>query len=243
MKATDNRPLKSYEWVLQDIERQIREGRFAAGERLPSVVELSAHYKVGRSTIREALSALKAMGLLDIRQGGGTFAKQPEEAAAPPHPADIDRESWIDRSESVRHILEVRRVLETGAAALAAANRTEDDLAALEETLAGMAEHRDDERYNEQADVRFHLQIAAATRNPVIADLMQSLSRRLHDSMRDTRALWFYSERSTADRLLREHQAIYEAIAARDADEAANRMQLHIAKVEQVLNDKGAAGK
>ncbi|MGX4583575.1 FadR/GntR family transcriptional regulator [Paenibacillus chitinolyticus] len=234
---TNERPLKSHEWVLNDLRKQLEEGRLEVGDRLSSVVDLAAQYGVGRSTIREALSVLKAMGLLDIRQGGGTFVKAlPSE---PPHPGLL-RPEWVGRAESLRHILEVRRVLETGCASLAAVSRTEDDLAALADTLRSMEEHLGDEALSEQTDVRFHEQIAAATHNPVLADLMASLSQKLHDSMKDTRALWFYAERSSAERLLREHQAIFDAIRSRQPQEASARMEQHITKVEQVLGEKGA---
>ncbi|MFS0722823.1 FadR/GntR family transcriptional regulator [Paenibacillus sp. 1P07SE] len=238
MEHLGQRPLKNSEWVMQDLLRQLNERELAPGDRLPSVVDLAARYGVGRSTIREALSAIKAMGRLDIRQGGGTFVI--ESPTPPPHPAQLQPEAWLDRSRSLRHILEVRQVLETGAALLAASHRTEADLEQLRQTLAEMEAELDDERAGEQADIRFHLQIAAATCNPVIADLMASLSGRLHESMKDTRALWFYSERSSSERLLREHRAIYEAIAAGDGPEAARLMGQHIAKVEQVLDERGA---
>lgn len=234
METTGTRPLKSSEWVTKDLLRQLEEGSLAPGDRLPSVVDLAARYSVGRSTIREALSAIKAMGRLDIRQGGGTFVK--EAPAEPSHPAHHQPDAWLDRSRSLRHILEVRQVLESGAAMWAAIHRTDEHLAQLRETLDGMASQLADERFGEQADVRFHLQIAAATDNPVIIDLMTSLSERLHESMKDTRALWFYSERSTSERLLREHTGIYEAIAAGDGAEASRRMSQHIAKVMQVLD-------
>ncbi|MBN2979942.1 MULTISPECIES: FadR/GntR family transcriptional regulator [Cohnella] len=236
----ENRPLKSHEWVMNDLRKQLEEGALSPGDRLASVVELAERYGVGRSTVREALSALKAMGMLDIRQGGGTFVKATLPAAAPPHPGMLQPEAWADRALTLRHILEVRRVLETGCAALAAASRSADDLARLAGTLAEMEAHMDDEAFNEQADVRFHEQIAAATHNPLLMQLMETMAARLHDSMRDTRALWFYAERSTAERLLEEHRAIYEAIAEGDAGAATLRMQLHIAKVEQVLGEKGA---
>ncbi|WP_068776277.1 FadR/GntR family transcriptional regulator [Paenibacillus sp. FJAT-26967] len=235
---SSGRPLKSHEWVMSDIRKQLEEGRLATGQRLPSVVDLAAQYGVGRSTVREALSALKAMGMLDIRQGGGTFVKAA--AAEPQHPGLLHPESWVDRAASLRQILEVRRVLETGCASLAARNRSEADLHGLAGILREMEAHLGDEARSEQADVRFHQQMAAATHNPVLADLMGSLSQKLHDSMRDTRALWFYAERSSAERLLREHQAIYDAIAARNGAEASARMELHIAKVEQVLGENGA---
>jgi len=231
----DGRPLKSSEWVLSDLRRQIEEGVLVPGQKLASVVELSARYGVGRSTVREALSALKAMGMLDIRQGGGTFVRASRPANAAVHPGAAEPESWVARAQSLRHILDVRRILETGCAALAASRRTDEDLAQLAETLAVMERSLDDERASEQADIRFHQQIAAAARNPVLADWMSSLSLQLHESMRDTRALWFYAERADAERLLAEHRSIYEAIAARQPQLASERMTAHIDKVEQVL--------
>ncbi|WP_027093751.1 FadR/GntR family transcriptional regulator [Cohnella thermotolerans] len=237
----DQRPLKSHEWVMNDLKKQLEEGALAPGDRLASVVELAERYGVGRSTVREALSALKAMGMLDIRQGGGTFVKAVRPNAEPKHPSMLHPEAWADRALSLRHVLEVRRLLETGCAALAAANRTQDDVDQLSAILDGMEARLDDEAFNEQADVRFHARIAAATGNPLLIQLMESLAHRLHDSMRDTRALWFYAERSTAKRLLEEHRAIFEAIAEGDAKQAEARMARHIAKVEQVLEEKGAS--
>lgn len=244
MSTTNQRPLKQYEWVMNDINRQMDEGKLSPGDRLASVVDLAAQYGVGRSTIREALSALKAMGKLDIRQGGGTFVKAAvpaDGAAAPLHPATLNPESWVDRSASIRHILEVRRVLETGCVALASNNRTDTDLSSMAETLRSMENNLDDEAFNEQADILFHQQIAAATHNPVLNDLMGALSQKLHGSMKDMRALWFYAERSSAERLLQEHYAIYQAIADGNAPQATSRMESHIAKVEQVLGEKASA--
>ncbi|MCC3374910.1 FadR/GntR family transcriptional regulator [Cohnella sp. REN36] len=234
MTSAGNRPLKSSEWVRNDIREKIENGDLMPGARLPSVVELSAQYQVGRSTVREALSALKAMGLLTIRQGGGTFVRA-ETEGGPAHPGQLQPDSWVGRAGTIRHILDVRRVLETGCALLAAKHRTADDLTALSGTLGEMERALGDEAESEQADVRFHQQIAAAAHNPVLRDWMDSLSRELHESMKDTRALWFYAERANAERLLAEHKAIYEAIAGREPRLASERMAAHIDKVEQVL--------
>lgn len=237
--TNQQRPLKQYEWVMNDLKERMLDGRLAPGDRLASVVDLAAQYNVGRSTIREALSALKAMGLLNIKQGGGTFVKAVPSEAAPAHPMQRYDDLWEGRAASLRHLLEVRRVLETGCAALAALHRTGEDLTVLEKLLEEM-ENSDDEHFIEQADVKFHQQIAAATRNPLLLELMESLSSRLHENMKDMRALWFYAERSSAERLLQEHIRICEAIAKQDAGEASARMDLHISKVEQVLNEKKA---
>lgn len=238
MDATNNRPLKSHEWVMNDVKRQIMNGELAMGSRLPSVAELAGSYGVGQSTVREALSALKAIGLLTIRQGSGTYVNAVSGSASAQQPAFLSEESWVGRVHTLRHVLEVRKVLETGCASLAARNRTEEDLSALSATLEQMQSALEDESLNEQADILFHKQIAAATHNPMLADMMESLSHHLHDSMKDTRALWFYSQLSSAERLLVEHRSIFEAIASRSDTEAARLMEEHIFKVEAVLYDK-----
>lgn len=244
----ENRPLKSYEWVMQDIKQKMESGLYAPGDKLSSVEKLASAYGVGRSTIREALGALRALGMLDIRQGGGTFVRSLQPVTAdggdgvPLHPGMLQPETWADRALPLQHVLEVRRVLETGCAALAAANRSEQDIAAMRERLTEMERQLGNEEASEQADVSFHQLVAAATHNPVLIELMESLAQKLHVHMRDMRALWFYAERSSAERLLREHTAICEAIAAGDAAAASTMMEQHITKVEQVLHAKGAAG-
>lgn len=233
------RPMKSNEWVSGELFRHISEGRYKTGDKLPSVVDLAVEYSVGRSTIREALSALKARGLLDIRQGGGTYVKEApseEELEVPFFRAD-----WTSRAESLRHVLEVRKVLETGCAALAARNRTNEDIAALRGIIADMENHVHDESFGEQADIRLHSLIARATRNPALVEMMSSLSQRMNDSMKDTRALWFYAEVRSAERLLKEHSLIVDAIEAHDEAKAAALMEAHLNKVEQVLKEKSGA--
>jgi len=240
------RPPSSAEWVRADLERKLDDGTFPPGARLPSVDELSRRYGVGRSTVREAISALKATGRLAVRQGGGTFALAPgaaaasSAAAAPPlHPSVLMPERWPDRAASLRSVLEVRRVLETGCAALAAEKRTPEDIAALEALLAEMEEKLADREASERLDVRFHLAVADAAHNETLSEMMRSFSERLHDSMRDTRALWLFAERSSAGRLLAEHRAIFEAVRDGDAALARSRMEEHLAKVAGVLHARG----
>lgn len=236
MKQQQNRPLKSSDWVMQSIRRQIEEGMWREGDKLASVVELARQYKVGQSTVREALTSLKTIGLLDVRQGSGTYIKAAPERYL--HPYAASPESWLHRAKSIKHILEVRRVLETGCAQLACRNRSDTDLARMRRLLADMERSLDDEKRSEQTDIELHETIAQATHNPVLIDFMASLSGQFHDTMRDTRALWFYAERSSAERLLSEHQAIVLAIAERDPSTAAVLMEQHIAKVEQVLSEQ-----
>lgn len=235
------KPMKSSEWVLTDLKKQWTDGQFKSGDKLSSVEELAVRYGVGRSTIREALSALKMLGMLTMKQGGGTYVNAYTEAPAQEHPAHRDPASWINRAQSLMHVLEVRRLLETGCAQLAALHRTADDLQKLSQILIDMRIHLDHDTISEHADVQFHLHIAQATHNPVLINLMEGLSQKLHDSMRDSRALWFYAERASSERLLQEHQAIYDAISQKRAQVASQRMEQHILTVEHVLQQQSAS--
>jgi GntR family transcriptional repressor for pyruvate dehydrogenase complex len=225
---------KGHEIVSRILLTKIREGEWKPGDKLPSVVELSSSFGVGRSTVREALSALKAMGWLDIRHGGGTFVKKelPSERK--------DGADPFKDAASMMELLEVRKVLETGTATLAARNRKDEDLAALQVVLGTMREalERDDTAAGEQADVAFHAAIAAASHNSLLSGLMDSLAERLGRTIGQTRELWFYQETSTAVRLLEEHEGIYEAIAAGNAEEASRLIGTHLTKVENVLRER-----
>jgi GntR family transcriptional repressor for pyruvate dehydrogenase complex len=225
---------KGHEIVSRLLLAQIREGEWKPGDKLPSVVELSASFGVGRSTVREALSALKATGWLDIRHGGGTFVKKelPSERSAQADP--------FKEAASIMELLEVRKVLEAGTATLAARNRTDEDLEALRAVLVTMRQalENDDTAAGEQADVSFHAAIAAASHNSLLESLMDSLAERLGRTIGQTRELWFYQETSTAARLLEEHHAIYDAIAAGNEEEASRLIGTHLAKVEKVLRER-----
>ncbi|WP_411830464.1 FadR/GntR family transcriptional regulator [Paenibacillus lautus] len=223
---------KGHEIVGEHLLQQIREGHLPPGQKLPSVVELAAAYGVGRSTIREAISALKAMGWVDVRQGGGTYVKTvlPSE---PKSGADL----LFQGAESLVELLEVRKVLESGAASLAAERRTEQDLGRMRLALSQMEKglNENDTSEGERADIAFHMAIAAASGNSLLIQLMESLSDHLTESIRKTRELWFYKEQSTATRLLMEHQTIFDAILRQDKEQAGARIDAHLTKVEQVL--------
>ncbi|GIP32344.1 FadR/GntR family transcriptional regulator [Paenibacillus sp. J2TS4] len=231
MNVKQVNPQKSYEIVMNDIQSRISSGELEPGRRLPSVVDLAANYGVGRSTLREALSALKAMGWLEIRQGGGTFVSQ-----TLPSEGQGGFPALFHHTDSLKEMMEVRKVLETGCATLAARNRTEEDLAELASILDSMKACSGDDKKEEEADLRFHLQIAKASHNSLLLQMMESLTHKLEETIKETRQLWFYGERATANRLTKEHQGIYEAILRQEEEAASQRMLEHLTKVEKVLS-------
>lgn len=223
---------KGSELVANHILGQIKEGVRQPGERLPSVVELAELYGVGRSTIREAVSGLKAMGWLDVRHGGGTFVSK----VLPGEPKSAADQLFQDAG-TLMELLEVRKALEVGAVMLAASRRDQRHLDALHELLLKMEDslRRNDTAEGEQADVAFHRGIVEASGNPLFLQLTDSLADRFASTIRQSRELWFYGENATAARLLQEHRGIFEAIESRNGALAASLTAAHLDKVIEVL--------
>jgi GntR family transcriptional repressor for pyruvate dehydrogenase complex len=94
----------------------------------------------------------------------------------------------------------------------------------------------DNEELSDQADISFHLHIARASHNSLFVSMMESVAQRLQESMRESRRLWFFSERASAELLLQEHREIYQAIQAQHVELASAKMMQHIMKVDQVVH-------
>jgi GntR family transcriptional repressor for pyruvate dehydrogenase complex len=216
---------------MNQIKEQILSGAYPPGAKLPTVVELATSFEVGRSTVREALSALKAIGWVDIRHGGGTFVSK-----ILPNELNEDNSGFFYKTESFQELLEVRKFIEVGCASLAAERRTEADLVGLANVLSQMESGLGNEEQSEQADIRFHLHIAKASHNSLFVGMMESMSQRLQESMRESRRLWFFAERASAELLLQEHREIYQAIQAKHVELASSKMMQHIMKVDQVVH-------
>jgi GntR family transcriptional repressor for pyruvate dehydrogenase complex len=220
-----------FEHIAAQIEQRIAQGALRPGDKLPSTKELSESFQVGRSTVREALSMLKAKGLLDIRQGGGSFVRKV-------NPADVklpQLETLLLSKQTVLELLEARKALEVANAGLAAEKRTEADLEAFADVLAAMEEHLGDEEEGERADVRFHRTLAASTHNSIMVRLLDTISGQMELAIRETRRLQMYADKAVSAQLLREHQAVFAAVRERDAAAAQQAMRDHLYHVEQVL--------
>lgn len=208
----------------------IKSGQLKPGDKLDSVQQLAENFQVGRSAVREALSALRAMGLLEMHQGEGTYVRafNPNMLSLPVHIA------VLMKKEDVKNLLEVRRILEVGAVEAAAARWTEEHLAEISAALEQM-KGANDEELGEEADFRFHMAIAKASQNDLLISLMNNVSEMMVTTMRETRRLWLYSKKSTLERLTQEHASIYEAIKMRDGAKARQLMLSHLQSVEEVL--------
>lgn len=227
---TEFRLKKGSELIQEHLLEKLRGGIYMPGDKLPSVEALAQQYAVGRSTIREALSALKAMGWLDIRHGGGTFVRKYEQT-----PSE-QLQGWLTDVESVKSLIEVRKMIEVGSAGLAAKRRTSADLQAMAACLHRMEKHLEDEEASQHDDFLFHVQLAEASHNEVLIPMLQMFHQKCAEHMGETRRMWLFGERSSTTQLLEEHRRIYEAIDAQDDKLASHRMLEHLSKIEARLD-------
>ena len=225
------KPKKIYEEVAEAIQGMIRSGQLQPGDKLDSVQQLAENFQVGRSAIREALTALRAMGLIEIRQGEGTYVREFETAQIS-FPLST---AILMNAEDTAHLLEVRKILEAGTVFSAAEKRTDIQLQAMEEALEEMKRANGNEELGEKADLQFHLAIAESSQNPLLISLMNHVSGLMGETMKETRRLWLYSKQTTTERLHDEHYAIYQAIKEQEAETARNLMLSHIESVEDIL--------
>ncbi|TBL75127.1 FadR/GntR family transcriptional regulator [Paenibacillus thalictri] len=222
---------KIYEVISDQMEQLIVGGTLKPGDKLPSGKELSEKFQVGRSTVREALSALKAKGLVEIRQGEGSYVRRIE-------PDDVELpgfQSLLMNRETVIELIEARKALEISIAGLAAEKRTDEDIAELERIIRRMSDHLGDEEEGERSDLQFHLALARAAHNSIMLRLVDTISNQMQTAIRETRRLQMYASKTVSTQLWSEHRDIYEAVLRQNADGAQEAMRKHLFHVEQVL--------
>ncbi|MFC7063747.1 FadR/GntR family transcriptional regulator [Halobacillus seohaensis] len=223
------RSKKIYEQVADVLLDSLKKGELKPGDKLDSVEHLAKSFNVGRSAIREALSALRAMGILEMYQGEGTYVKA-FDATRFSLPVSV---AFLMTRNDLKDLLEVRHILEVGAAESAAHHYTKDDLKPMEDALVAMEEAKGHGELGEQADLDFHVALVQATHNQMLTQLMKSVADIMVQAMRETRKLLHTEE--GAERLLKEHRKIFEAVSDRDETRARQAMYEHLANVEQLL--------
>lgn len=221
-----------YEEITEQIRQLITSGKLKVGDKLPSTKEMAERFGVGRSTMREALSALKAVGLIEIRQGGvcRVVRDQPlSEAAGALDALQLQGSTLLE-------LLEARQSLETSNAAIAAHKRTDSDLAYLKTIVDQMQSAAGNDAEGERLDLAFHQGLAHATHNSIIVQLFETIMLQTANAIRDVRRVEIYANRDIAQQLHREHAAIYEAIAASDSQQASDAMRVHLQHIEEIVH-------
>lgn len=207
--------------VTENLKTRIHANEFA-GSQLPSEQAMAEGFGVSRTVIREAVSRLKAEGLIDTRQGRGAFIRTDRLDV----PFRIDLNS-ADLLGSLLHIIELRRGLDAEIAYLAATRRKREQMAAIRRALADIDKASKAGRDAAAEDLAFHLSIARATGNPLFLELLRFLNQFLYIAIRVTRAnedrRLEYSEQTRV-----EHIAIASAIERQDPEAAAIAAKTHM---------------
>ncbi|MEN7550618.1 FadR/GntR family transcriptional regulator [Rapidithrix thailandica] len=167
------------EEVASNLQKQISLGRYTANQKLPIEPELMKYFGVGRSTVREAIRILVNSGFLRVQQGVGTFVEDCK-GIKEPLPQRLKR-------ANLEEIDEVRQLLEMKIAEKAALNRSEEDIEKMKSFLAKRikAAHANLLEECVEADIQFHIAIAEASKNAVLADLYKSFAIQIQSSFLD----------------------------------------------------------
>lgn len=219
--------------LIRAISERIEAGQYRIGDRLPSEQEMIEEFGVSRTVVREAIANLKANGTVNTVQGLGAFVVQPER----PSTFQIEEAANLTVAQEMLRVLELRFAVECEAVALAAVRRTDAHLVTLRKTLDDMREVAaapedmpDAGDKAARADIAFHRAIAEATGNPHFLRLFNHLGEyMLSRSRMQTFKFGGGSVNSYLERTLAEHDRIYQAIEAQDADTARAALRLHLA--------------
>lgn len=217
------------ERVTDQIENLIVTNHLQPGDHLPPERELGRQFGVSRTVVREAIRALVAKSLLEVRPGGGTVVRSPT-AEAVAQSMKLFLRGGLEQLDYEK-VHEVRRLLEVEIAGLAAERRTEADLKALETILREVPTiPRSDRDHFARNDVTFHATLARATHNELFSLLLDSIA----DIMFTIRQLGF-SVPDMPSRVRKFHQAIYEQVKAGDSEKARKAMHDHLVESEATM--------
>ena len=211
-----------YEHIVGQIHALIREGRWAPGDQIPPERELAERFRVSRTSVREALRALEMQGVIDSRQGGGTFVRT----------ADVDMLvgplAWaiLRGRRELAEVLEVRELIEPGIARLAAIRAKAEHVSELESLLERQRECIAAERSFVEEDTAFHYTLAKAADNQILLRLHNVIL----DMLRESRQSYLHVP-NRPQMSLRGHEAMLGAVKARDADAAYRASLAHITEV------------
>ena len=219
--------------IISEIKNKITAGELKNGDMLASQDELAKTMGVSRASLREALNRLELMGLIESRQGRGTFVRT---VAHTDFMSPLSSFLVMDQ-ESAVELLEARGFIESAVAELAAKNASEEDLEKLGQALKEM------ERFSKAGDlksfiardVQFHMLVAQGSKNRVmgrIGEIIRDLLHRLIQLVFDNVSA---GVPNTMERTIKLHCNIYEAIRRRDAQAARKHMEIHIKDVKRLI--------
>ncbi|MDP9435640.1 MAG: FadR family transcriptional regulator [Actinomycetota bacterium] len=211
-----------YEQLVQHLLQHVRDAGLGAGDRLPPERELAARLGVSRNSLKQAFVVLEVQGLVDIRQGDGTYLRRTD---LTPEPIEV----LLERRQRLPDVLEAREALEVKLAELAAVRRTDDDLAALDDALAAMRTAVAAGDLGGEGDRRFHAAVAAAGRSPLLQGFYEALAPQISETRRES-----LRQPGRPEQSLAQHERIAAAVRDGDADGAVRAVREHVRAVGAV---------
>ena len=194
--------------VSDKLESMIESGAYQVGDRIPTEPELMEMFQVSRNTVREAVQSLTWAGILEVKQGDGTYVRSTNRFQA----NMAQRFSQIDLED----IRETRNCLEVSIAHLAAQRRTQEDIAKMEAALLNRKNQATDTRENTRADLDFHMVIANACHNTILIDVYKSLSAYLESQIAERNLASTLSQQQIDDL----HEILCHAVVDGDPERA-----------------------
>lgn len=216
------------EEIADRIRRLILDGTFPPGRPLPSERVLAGRFGVSRGSVRDGFRILEVIGLIEMRHGQGTFARE----------LSVDRlvtplASVLTYQRDLQdELLDVRRMFEPAVARVAATRVMESDLTELRRVLESQRRKLKKGQSTIVEDTAFHAAMARATRNRVVVRIMETLNDLLVESRKMT-----LQQASRPQRSLEGHEAIVAALAKRDPEAAANAMRQHVEQIAGIFHD------
>jgi len=227
------RPSRLSEIVHRALDARIRGGEFPPGTRLPPEQQLARVLGVSRAVVREAVARLKADGSIETRQGAGAFV------TARPGAGSFRVILGGAAHDEMRHLMELRAIVEVAAAELAARRHTRDDLQAMRRALEAMRAAIQTRGDGVPADDAFHRAVAAASHNPYLSRFVEFLGHHFSDTRRP---VWTAEGHGLGrpQAAQREHEALFAAIAAGNARGARRAAATHLRRSASRLGLAGA---
>ncbi len=226
------RPRKVTAIAAEQIVDAIQRGDYPLGSKLPSEFELAEQMGVSRPSIREALSALQAMSIIESRPGSGNYVVR-----LPSSAEEDDTVHLIESEAGCREVMDARQALEPPVAALVARNRSSEVLAELRGILDSMCEHaaRDDFESYLDADKAFHSALAEAAGNPLVtaalSPLLDTMDQRVY---REFTRHYYLKNVDDLETVVALHRDVLDAIERGDGETAFEKMVEHWTRMREI---------
>lgn len=228
------KPKRMSDQVFEQLRELIFRGELKPGEKIMPERELASAMDVSRTTVRDAISKLVAMGLIEQKQGQGTFVSPPENRST-----GFLAEAMKSQNATLQDLLEVRMGLECNTASLAAKRATEKDLQFMQDHINEMDAAVKAGRLGSQADVAFHMSITYASKNPVQVFVMKRFYDFLFLGIKEN-LQYLYETPENIESIITQHNRIFEAINSRNPESAFQAMQAHISFVMNFFRDRNS---